>query len=291
MGLTTIVVVIAILAAIVALIYVRRADVLDRITSRRGYSLRRDIAYGAASPRQTLDLYVPEKGADTAPLLVFFYGSDWMHGSKKLYRFLAQPFASRGIMVAIPDYRLYPETTFPGFVEDGALAVAHLWRSERRADGTPRPLVLMGHSAGAHTAALLVTDRRYLAAAGVPPDTVRALIGISGAYDFLPFTEAKYAPIFPEPARSQSQPIAYLDGTEPPILLIVGAPDQKLDPGNTFRFMHRIEQKGGRVTERTYPGIGHAFTITAISEALPVRKPPVLEEILAFLKRLDPPLL
>jgi acetyl esterase/lipase len=281
----TIVLLIALsVAAAGVIVYVARASVLDLITSRAGYTVLRDIAFAAQSPRQKLDLYVPAQRADTAPLLVFFYGSDWTHGSKRIYRFLAQPFASRGIVVAVPDYRMFPETTFPGFVEDGARAVAKLWETRRMPDGSPRPLILMGHSAGAHTAALLATDRSFLAAVGVPHDAVKAVIGVSGAYDFLPFTQAKYEPIFPLPARTRSQPIDHVDGREPPMLLLVGDPDLKLDAGNTFRFAKRIEEKGGRVTVKVYPGVSHAAMITALAEALPVNKPPVRDDILAFLR-------
>ncbi len=265
--------------------YAYRTALLDRITSRTGYHVKRDIRYADGSARRTLDLYLPDHPGENAPIIVFFHGGDWMHGTKNIYRFVAQPFASRGFMVAIPCYRLYPETAFPGFVEDAALAVAHLWRSQMRADGSPRPFVLMGHSAGAHIAALLATDLRYLDAVGVPGDQLWGLIGISGAYDFMPLTDHKYEGVFPADKRDESQPIRFVDGSEAPALLITGAPDQKVDIGNTFRFMHRIEEKGGKVTQRTYPGVSHTGTISALAEALPIRKPPVLQEILAFLAK------
>src|SRR3712207_2007103 len=58
-------------------------------------------------PRGRLDLYAPRKPADGAPLpiIVFFYGGSWQSGTKDGYAFAGRALASRGFMVAIPDYR------------------------------------------------------------------------------------------------------------------------------------------------------------------------------------------
>ena len=74
----------------------------------------------------------------------------------------------------MPDYRLYPEAAFPGFLEDGAAALA--WVRDNIADygGDPRRIVLAGHSAGAYNAVMLGLDPRYLNAAGVDPKAIQA---------------------------------------------------------------------------------------------------------------------
>jgi acetyl esterase/lipase len=270
-----------VVAALAGIVYTKGAHFLGALTSRTGYSVERDVPYGDR-PRQTLDLYRPGFGTDAAPLIVFFYGSAWTDGSKNPYRFVAQPFASRGSIVAVPDYRLFPEVTFPGFVEDGAEAVAYLWRTLRRADGGPRRLVLIGHSSGAHLAALLALDKRYLAAAGVPAGAIAAVVGLSGPYDFLPLTQAKYKGIFPEVTRAASQPIAFVDGEGAPMLLLTGDADTTVDPGNSLRLAERIRSKGGEVSLKVYPGVGHVGMILALASVLPFGKPPALADILAF---------
>ena len=276
------IVIFGVVATLAGIAYAARAQLLNQLTSRNGYSLERDIAYGGLS-RQTLDLYLPDAGVDTAPLIVFFYGSGWSNGSKDLYRFAAQPFASRGFLVAVPDHRLYPEATFPAFVEDGAKAVAYLWRTFRKPDGSPRQFILIGHSSGAHLAALLAFDERYLSAAGVPARAIAAVVGMSGPYDFLPLTQAKYKAIFPEATRAESQPIAFVDGEEAPILLLTGDADTTVDPRNSTRLAERIRTKGGKVALKVYPRVGHVGMILALASVLPFGKPPALGAILAFL--------
>jgi acetyl esterase/lipase len=68
--------------------------------------------------------------------------------------------------VVLPDYRLYPQVRFPDFVDDAAHAF--LWVHQHIGDygGNPAQLYVMGHSAGAHQAAMLAFEPRVLAAAG-----------------------------------------------------------------------------------------------------------------------------
>jgi carboxylesterase type B len=109
----------------------------------------RDIAFGPLS-RQKLDVYAPRPSAKTIPVLVFFYGGSWNSGRRQDYAFAARALASRGFLVIVPDYRLYPEVRFPAFVQDGAAAIR--WARDHAAEygGDPTRIVLAGHSAGAY---------------------------------------------------------------------------------------------------------------------------------------------
>ena len=106
--------------------------------------------------------------ATNRPVIVFFYGGGWEEGDRAMYRFVGTALASRGIVVAIPDYRVYPEVRFPGFRRGwragGALGPRQHRRTTaaiRRASSSP------GHSAGAHIAAMLAIDGRWLRAEGM----------------------------------------------------------------------------------------------------------------------------
>src|SRR6185437_12593688 len=104
------------------------------------YTRTTDLAYGQVV-RQKLDVYRPralsvdEKRG--VPVVVFFYGGDWQAGQKGDYRFVAEALASRGLMAVLPDYRLYPQVTFPKFVEDGAMAVRWVHDHIGRYGGDP----------------------------------------------------------------------------------------------------------------------------------------------------------
>lgn len=249
------------------------------------YDVRTDIPYGEGE-RRTLNLYTPTKALPGEPVIVFFYGGSWDSGRKETYFFVGQALAASGLTVVLPDYRTYPDTTFPGFVEDGAAAVAWAWNNIATAGGQRRPLFLAGHSAGAQIALLLGLDERYLEKAGLPEDAVSGIIGISGPYDFLPLRQERTKRIFPEETRDDSQPIRFVDGKEAPALLLTGDDDDTVNIGNTTRLAEAIANKGGTVTVKVYPGVGHPATVLALATALPFRKPPVRADIVEFVTSL-----
>ena len=60
-----------------------------------------DLAYGR-DVRQKLDVYRP-RGAQQAPVMVFWYGGSWQQGSKGYYQFVGQSLARRGFVTILPD--------------------------------------------------------------------------------------------------------------------------------------------------------------------------------------------
>jgi acetyl esterase/lipase len=239
-------------------------SILLTLLAPGGYHRQADLAYGEG-PRRTLDVYTPRRPNPGAPVVVFFYGGSWDSGTKGFYRFVGAALASRGVVAVIPDYRVYPQVNYPGFVEDGAQAVK--WTRQHAADygADPDKLVLMGHSAGAHIAALLAYDRRWLNAVGMDPDRdIRAMVGLSGPYDFLPLHSERLKIIFgDEESRQDAQPINHVDGRGPPGFFGAGDADTTVDPRNSSRLASRINQMGGHAEVKIYPGVDHPGTISA----------------------------
>ena len=143
----------------------------------------RELAYGG-DPKQKLDLLVPAN-ATRAPLLLFVHGGGWSIGDKRTGAGVkAAHFTTEGWAFASTNYRLVPQATVEQQAADIASAIA--WaRTNAAANGLdPDTIVLMGHSAGAHLVALVGTDPRYLAAAGVPMAAIKGVILLDGAgYD------------------------------------------------------------------------------------------------------------
>jgi acetyl esterase/lipase len=255
---------------------------LNALVPDGGYRLERDLAYGEL-PRQRLDVYVPDGLAGPAPVVVFFYGGRWEAGNKGEFRFVGQALAARGLIAAIPDYRRYPEVRFPAFVADGAAAVAWVRNNIAGLGGDPGSLHLMGHSAGAHIAALLALDHRYLAAAGVDRDAVGSFIGLAGPYDFLPLDDPTLEAIFAADDMAATQPITFAERTAPPTLLLHGQDDDTVLPANSERLATALAAAGNRAALELYPGLGHIGLVAAL--AAPLRwLAPVLDDVTAFLR-------
>jgi acetyl esterase/lipase len=249
-----------------------------------GYRVAGGLAFGT-HPRQKLDVYTPAAAAHPGPLpvIVFFYGGAWQGGERAEHRFVGEALASRGFVVVIPDYRMYPEVRYPAFVEDAAAAFAWTHREIGRHGGDPQRIVVMGHSAGAHIAAMLAYNERFLAAHGLRRADVRALVGLAGPYDFVPTEPAIAALLAGEGDVDAAMPARYVRGGEPPSLLVTGGRDARVSPGNQERLAGRLREAGSPVVERVYPSMNHAGVLVHL--AAPLRDERLLEEISQFAHR------
>lgn len=222
-------------------------------------------AYGA-DPRQRLDVYAPVDRSKQLPVLVFFYGGGWNSGYRGGYAFVARAFAARGFIVVVPDYRLVPQVRFPAFVDDGAAAIRWTVDHVAESGGDPRRIGVAGHSAGAHIAMLLALDPRYLAAAG-SVGAIKAVVGLAGPYDFLPFDQPSAIAAFGQaPDPRATQPITFARADAPPALLLTGEADDVVRPRNSIALDAVLRAKGSVSVLRQYPGVGHIGILLALSK-------------------------
>lgn len=250
------------------------ARLASALTPRGGVSIERGLAYGPLA-RQRLDLYRPAGLPADAPLLLFVYGGAWTMGAREEYGFVALPLAQSGALVAIADYRLWPEAAHPGFVEDTALATR--WLAARE---PARRLVLMGHSAGAFNTAAVALDPRWGAR-----DLVRGFIGVAGPYDFLS-EEVTPPAIFAGLARVEAVPRDVPLAGAPPLLLLHGARDTVVRPSQSEILAERACNAGVSVRHRVWPGLAHIDIMAGFAPAsrwLGVGEREVVEETTRFL--------
>ena len=245
------------------------------------YERTADLAYGPES-RQQLDVYVPDApAAEPRTVIVFIHGGSWETGSKDAYRFVGSSLAEQGFIAVLPSYRLSPAVRFPVFVEDAAQAVAWTLRNIDRYGGNPQRVFVMGHSAGAHIALLLTLDRHYLAATGVSADDLRGVIGLSGPYDFKIDSDLLRSVFGAAPDPRQTQPVRFVRGDAPPLLLIHGTADTICWDEHSIRLTERIRAAGGSAELRLYPGLGHSDTLGGLSQ-LRRGVAPTLQDVTTF---------
>lgn len=257
-------------------------DVLNAITPSGSYALTSGIAYGS-DPRQRLDVYRPKPSGSARPLVVFFYGGSWNRGDRRDYRFLGQALAARGMVVVVPDYRVYPQVMYPKFLHDSAAAVAWAVREGAALGADPERLYVMGHSAGAYNAAMLALDPRWLEQHGLSPQSLAGWIGLAGPYDFLPIINPEVRPVFNHPDYpSDSQPIAHVSPSAPPAFLAAAATDELVNPKrNTAQLAERLQQAGVAVEQKLYSRVNHVTLASAF--AWPLRwLAPVLADVSGF---------
>lgn len=221
------------------------------------------FSYGEHA-RQNLDVLSP-RGSEKAPVVVFVHGGGWIHGNKSLYHPVQSRLASEGIVTVSINYRLCPEVTFPEFVEDGAMAVKWTVRNIDRHGGDPNNIFLMGHSAGGHTVAMLGLDESYLEGVGVERKRIRGVIPISAPLMLRTSEVPSLSLIFGEASDAEMWPLAFIDGGEPPFLLIQGENDPLVRPFHAREAERRIREGGGSATAVLFAGHDHMSVVSAIA--------------------------
>lgn len=230
---------------------------LNLRSGTEGVVVTKDIVFDQAHGL-AMDVYRPATG-EHLPTVVFFYGGSWKSGKRAWYAWLGETLARQGIVVVVPDYRLWPKVRMDGFVSDAARAVAYVDAHANEWHGDRTKLFLMGHSAGAHIAALLATDQHWLRDVGMQPNKLAGFIGLAGPYDFLPLTDDDFVDMFGHTSAEQarSQPVNFVDGDEPPMLLLQGTSDTTVKPSNTISLAKRLTDRGETVTVKMYPDMAH----------------------------------
>lgn len=136
----------------------------------------------------SLDIYRPlQPVTQPRPVIVMIHGGGWSVGDKANDGVVAQKapyYTAKGYVFISINYRLVPDHPFPAFAQDSARALAWVYENAAGFGGDPNRIALMGHSAGAHIAALITSDARYLRAHGLSPAIVKGTVLLdTGAYN------------------------------------------------------------------------------------------------------------
>lgn len=208
---------------------------------------RNDVAYGPAGAENTLDIRY--QAGEARPLIVFVHGGGWSRGDKRTGTRLLAPFSSSYAYASI-NYRLAPAVTLKESAQDVAVAVAYLQQHAAEFGIDPKRVFLMGHSAGAHLAALVGVDPEYFAAAGVSPDSIRGvvLLDCGGCNPEVMARNPDFRAILgADPkARTAYSPVSFAGKIHrPPPFMITYSPDRERSSGNAKPLAAALEPQCG----------------------------------------------
>ncbi|MEM9470116.1 MAG: alpha/beta hydrolase [Pseudomonadota bacterium] len=126
---------------------------------------------------QKLDIYRKDTFTKSTPIMIYVHGGGWFKGSKNNIGYKAQAFNQAGYAFVSVEYPLVPEATVEQQAQSIAQAISFLVQQTNR----KAPIYLMGHSAGAHLSALVVTDPQYLFEFNLTQNVVKAFIHLDSA--------------------------------------------------------------------------------------------------------------
>ena len=238
---------------------------LDFLVPKDGNSrqIAKAIQFGP-NPRNLLDLYGPRRAVGKPPVMLFVYGGGWDSGTRTEYAFAGRAFAALGFVVAIADYRVFPEVRFPAFLDDLGAAASWLLTHASEYGGDPGRVFLAGHSAGAYNAVMLALQPERFGAPGLR-GRVEAVVGLSGPYDFYPYDVKQSIDAFGEyPEPLTTQPVNLVTPEAPPMFLGHGVKDTTVGDYHTVRLAMKLREAGVAVVERHYRGLEHPQTVLGL---------------------------
>ena len=258
-------------------------ELLNATVSDEGYTSVLNKTYGN-KPRQGLNIHIPKQVKNNADVVVFFYGGRWQYGSKDEYAFVADALTSKGFITVIADYRLYPQVDWREFVQDGASAYQWVVQNIRAYGGNPQRVFVMGHSAGAHIAAMTAVNDTLLEKGVKRPC---GLIGLAGPYDFLPIRDEDVKRIYSTATDLRNtQPIYFLNKGDPAMLLLQGEDDEAVKPGNATRMAARAKNLGVPVALKMYQDTDHIDILLSLSSTFRSYTP-ALQDGVDFIRRIS----
>jgi len=157
--------------------------------ARREQPAHLDLRYGD-HPAETLDIFpAPDR---SAPVFVFIHGGYWRSLDKRDHSFVAPALTRAGAMVVVPNYALCPSVNIETIVMQMVRALAWVHRHAAHYGGDPTRIVVAGHSAGGHLAAMLLACRWADVGRDLPAALVRKALSISGLFDLEPLRHAPH---------------------------------------------------------------------------------------------------
>ena len=138
----------------------------------------------------TLDVFPAAR--PNSPVLLFIHGGWWRSLDKRDHSFIAPPFVAAGVTVVVPNYNLCPTVGIDTIAWQMAQALAWTHQHIAQHAGDPQRIVVAGHSAGGHLAAMLLCCDGRKVAPDLPAQMSASALSISGVFDMQPLRKTPF---------------------------------------------------------------------------------------------------
>ena len=234
--------------------------------ARHRLSCQLDVAYGPTRDEH-VDIFLSKQR--NAPVLLFIHGGYWRMLSSKEFSCVALGPVAAGITVISVNYALCPKVSIDEITRQARAAVAWTFRHAGEFGADPQRLFVSGHSAGGQlTAMCLNTD--WAGEYGLPPDTVKGGLSISGVFDLRPIRYTLMQPAIQLDdgvIQRNSPQLLPLSKSSAPLLFSVGGDEPAEFQRQTHDFMQSWQMAGNSAQFVPQPGKNHFDAIYGFEDA------------------------
>ena len=228
--------------------------------TRARYRHMLDVRYGPG-PLETLDLFLPE--GKPRGTFVFIHGGYWRLLDKADFQFVAGPLVEQGMAVAVANYDLCPAVSIAKIVDECRRLMVWIAHQGPRHGATAANVVVGGHSAGGHLAAMMfATDWDAL---GLPREPFVGGVTLSGVHDLKPLVLFSYNSDLrlTNAEAARVSPVNQVSLSQEPLLVAVGGAE-------TSEFLRQSQLLWDAWTDNCRPAAGplilagkHHFSVVA----------------------------
>lgn len=238
-----------------------------------------DVPYGGKSPRQTMDIFMPEPDGEAAPIVIDVHGGGWESGDKGDLG-AGRALVLSGHVYAKINYRRSVEAPWPACVEDVKSSIRFLRANAFRFGGDAGRMALTGHSAGSHLGMIAAfsadTGLWTTADNAEVSERVQALVSQAGVVDlwrryrrnfydagFRAEEERKFGLLLGRPLSEEAlRPLSVLEhlataGAPLACLLVYAEKDRLAPPEDALLLASAVRERGWPLEYHCLPGADH----------------------------------
>ena len=248
------------------------------------------VDYGLDA-RQKLDITRPQD-AKAQPVSIFLHGGVWQQGDHTQVAHVGLAFAARGFVTVTASYRLAPQHRWPAQIEDAAAILALVKEKATSWGGDPEKIFIVGHSAGAQLALVLLYDPQPLQRYQLSARDISGIVALSGVFDLrAPLDEhqadggrARFVtPVFGADLSTlqAASPIAIAKKTGTPLLFITSNADYSAMRKQSALMAAAVGRLGEKAAVVVVDGPDHFQLVSHIGQPGDA----VTDEVIQFLRR------
>lgn len=226
-----------------------------------------DIRYGQGD-RQRLDFFHCQNAK--ASTLIYFHGGYWQRGDKSIYSFLAQPFVSAGVNVAVVGYDLCPNVSITQISQQAREALVYLYLHAADLSIDKARFTVMGHSAGGHITQMLMATDWPSINDELPKDLINSAIPISPLSYLEPVRRTlalnTNLQMDEEEAHKQSPMTLHPPVTDAPQLVVVGGAETSEFHRQTNMYVEAYNNSQRSVTSYVVPEVDHFDELNVLAD-------------------------